>query len=180
MSGQNKAMLSHSDLEPWHYSAGHKNLLCWEKSKTRRPRCLVSWCREPLSQMSCNSVPRGGGAKSNRRIWATGITANKLPPLCCNEANQRLLSSLTPTEHLFVPDGPLASCVGALMWLYSGPLFTCKTLNRPALRAVWTDVLSSSEGKLTQTNLVTVGTALHCTPFAKQRLSLSCYFVQSS
>lgn len=91
----------------------------------------MSWCGEPPSQMSCNSVPRVGGLESNRRIWAMGIMANKFTRC----AYQQLVICLTPTEHLFVPDGPLASCmcvcVRALLWLNWKPLFMCKSHTGP-------------------------------------------------
>lgn len=91
----------------------------------------MSWCGEPPSQMSCNSVPRVGGLESNRRIWAMGIMANKFTRC----AYQQLVICLTPTEHLFVPDGPLASCmcvcVHALPWLNWKPLFMCKSHTGP-------------------------------------------------
>lgn len=53
----------------------------WGKSKTSHRSYLMAWSGRTLSQTSCNLVPPGGGGvKSNRRIWPTGVKANRIAP----------------------------------------------------------------------------------------------------
>ena len=86
----------------------------------------MTWCREPLSQMSCNLVPK----RRRSRVQQEDLSDKEKSQWSlfprCKEANQQVITSLTPAEHLFVADGPLASCVSALTWMYSRQLFTCK------------------------------------------------------
>ena len=74
--------------------------------------------------MSCNLLPEGVASKATggfeRRCYQPIKRFRRF-----NEANQQPLPSSTLAERLFVPDGAVASCVGANV-MHSGLQFTSK------------------------------------------------------
>lgn len=73
---------SYSDLQPRDDSTGYqkKKNSAEGKSKTSHQRCLMSWCAEPLSQMSCNSVPGEAGPGATGGSERQGAPANEHAP----------------------------------------------------------------------------------------------------
>lgn len=98
----------------------------WEKSKTSHQSYLMAWSGGLFLKWAVIRSPLRGRAQEQQEVWPTGGNANRIAPPPTADQSEAPLISTKPTERLLVPDGPPASCVGALMAPNSGLLLTRK------------------------------------------------------